>query len=515
MSVPVVDDTWLAALRADFADAGFTFDAVVDFLGEDGALAWQQDRRVPLLHRCQQAEKTPLSALIRFFILGQSLSATTLAAALPRTQVAGLVALGLAQLVGEHLRPLVHLAPHAATIGGAEHHWWVASDLGALAGARPAPDHVLGVGGATRTLALATPPAPVDSALDLGTGCGVLALYLATHAKRVVATDISARACAFARFNAALNGVAVQVRQGDLCGPVAGETFDLIVSNPPFVITAAAARAGGVLEYRDGNMEGDALTATVVGQVCDHLAAGGHAVVMGNWEVESAPAAPQPADIPAWANHVQRWLAGRDVAAWVVQRRQLSPAEYVRLWSQDSSAGQGTGAESTELAWLEDFSARGVDSIGMGMVVLAAPSTSEHRGRFHPARCFEAIETSSSAAGEYLQSVVDVLASGWEVSGADTLVRAEDVREERHYLPGYADPQLVIATQGGGFGQRLRLSSEGAGFLGACDGELTVGQIVAAIAVLTDAPAEDVWAGLRAPVEQLLRAGMVWPVHRS
>lgn len=515
MSVPVVDDTWLAALRVDFADAGFTFDAVVDFLGEDGAVAWQQDRRVPLLHCCERSEKTSLSALIEFFLLGQSLPVARLASALPRTQVGGLMALGLAHLVGECLQPLCHLAPHAATIAGVEHHWWVASDLGALAGVRPGPHHVLGVGGATRTLALATPPAPVVSALDLGTGCGVLALYLATHAKRVVATDISARACAFARFNAALNRVPVEVRQGDLCAPVAGETFDLIVSNPPFVITAPAVRAGGVLEYRDGNMEGDALTATVVGQVCDHLAAGGHAVVMGNWEVESAPAALQPADIPTWANHPQQWLAGRDVAAWVVQRRQLSPAEYVRLWLQDSSAGQGETSAATELAWLEDFCTRAVASIGMGMVVLAAPPASEHRGRFHPARCFDAVDTSSSAAGEYLQRVVDYLASGGEVSPADILVRAADVREERHYLPGQADPQLVIATQGGGFGQRLRLSSEGAGFLGACDGELTVGQIVAAIAVLTDAPVEDVWAGLRVPVEQLVRAGMVWPVHRS
>ncbi|MDO5721342.1 MAG: methyltransferase [Actinomycetaceae bacterium] len=499
MSVPVVDGVLLAALREDFAGLDFSVDGLADFLGEDGVLAWQQDRRVPLLRCCAVAGGSLLSLAVRFFLLGVSLPAESVGELLPHCGARGLVALGLAEPAGDLLRPLVHLAPHAASISGVDYHWWVASDLGALAGVRPAVDHVLGVGGATRTLALATPPGRVGSALDLGTGCGVLALYLATHSRRVVASDISARACAFAAFNVALNGFSdrVEVCRGDLCAPVDGEFFDLIVSNPPFVITADRVRESGVFEYRDGGRAGDELTAEVVGQVCEHLAPGGHAVLLGNWEVRSAG---------QWMAGPQRWLEGREVAAWVVQRRLLSPAQYVRLWLEDGSAGQGTaGSESVELAWLEDFASRGVVGIGMGLVVLAAPGS---RG-FVPARRFDVVETSSSAAGEFLQGAVDLLASGWSLSRADRLVRAADVREERHYVPGQPDPQLVFATQGGGFGQRVQLSSDVAGFLGACDGELSVGQIVTAMGVLSGRSGEDVWRAVREPVEVLCRAGML------
>jgi len=82
----------------------------------------------------------------------------------------------------------------------------------------------------------------VGTALDLGCGCGIQALYLATHAGRVVATDLSSRACALTQFNAALNEAVIDVREGSLFEPVEGETFDLIVTNPPFVITPDSVR---------------------------------------------------------------------------------------------------------------------------------------------------------------------------------------------------------------------------------------------------------------------------------
>jgi SAM-dependent methyltransferase len=73
-------------------------------------------------------------------------------------------------------------------------------------------------------------------ALDLCTGCGIYAIFAAERARHVVAVDINPRALAFAETNLALNGVAdrVELRQGDLFEPVAGERFDYICANPPF-----------------------------------------------------------------------------------------------------------------------------------------------------------------------------------------------------------------------------------------------------------------------------------------
>ncbi len=89
--------------------------------------------------------------------------------------------------------------------------------------------------------------------VDVGTGSGAIAVALA-HAlpfAEIAATDISAPAIAVARSNAARNGLADRIRflEGDLLAPVAGEQFDLIVSNPPYV--AEGDRAALDIEVRN------------------------------------------------------------------------------------------------------------------------------------------------------------------------------------------------------------------------------------------------------------------------
>jgi len=87
-----------------------------------------------------------------------------------------------------------------------------------------------------RALALRT--AAAGRVADLGTGCGAVALALASERPRwqVVATDACADALAIARANAAGLGLGrVELRQGDWYQPLRGERFDLLVSNPPYV----------------------------------------------------------------------------------------------------------------------------------------------------------------------------------------------------------------------------------------------------------------------------------------
>src|SRR5206468_2918889 len=99
-------------------------------------------------------------------------------------------------------------------------------------------DFVAAYTAASRLCDALTPRPQVNRALDVGTGSGVHALLAARHAREVVATDVNARALAFTELNAALNGVTnVECRFGSLFEPVAGETFDLITCNAPYVVS--------------------------------------------------------------------------------------------------------------------------------------------------------------------------------------------------------------------------------------------------------------------------------------
>jgi release factor glutamine methyltransferase len=84
---------------------------------------------------------------------------------------------------------------------------------------------------------LAGLPLLVDArVLDLGSGSGVVSVLAARRGLRAVAVDINPEAARCTRVNAVLNGVEalIDVREGDLFWPVAGDRFDLVLFNPPF-----------------------------------------------------------------------------------------------------------------------------------------------------------------------------------------------------------------------------------------------------------------------------------------
>src|ERR671933_274838 len=76
---------------------------------------------------------------------------------------------------------------------------------------------------------------PGARVLDVCTGSGVVAVSAALAGGHVTAVDVSRRAVACAWLNARLNGTRLRALRGDLLAPVAGERFDVIAANPPYV----------------------------------------------------------------------------------------------------------------------------------------------------------------------------------------------------------------------------------------------------------------------------------------
>jgi hypothetical protein len=182
------------------------------------------------------------------------------------------------------------------------------------------PDFVMAPGLTTVELAHAMFRMPLKRTLDLGTGCGALGLLSASHSREVVVTDTNPRALDFAAFNARLNGIDnVDCREGSLFEPVeADERFDLIVSNPPFVISPTRR-----FEFRDAGMRGDEFCRKIIQTVPSYLAPEGVCQLKCNFAHRAGE---------DWKKSLSGWFEGLgcDVIGWVEQVEDAS--EYAMTW---------------------------------------------------------------------------------------------------------------------------------------------------------------------------------------
>ena len=562
-------------LRADLAQSGWGVESVEALLGPVAAAALQRELRAPALRVVRRAlaagagaastssdrpspatgaDSTSSAAsvpqgsdvagykvavLTALFMLGEPVSAAALETALPRTGVAGALSIGLVvptqSASGEqHYAPAVDLRPHEAQDAHGSVRWWVASDLGELVtGQALAPDHVLGIGRAGLTLAALTPRKPVETALDLGVGCGIQTLYLLRHVRQVVATDISTRALEFTAFNVALAGVdsaRVQLRQGNLLEPVAGQRFDLIVSNPPFVITPPSVRQAGLplMEYRDAG--GPILPALVRG-LEDHLNPDGVAVMLGNWEHREGT---------SWRTSVNQWI-GKSLDAWIIQREVQDPVEYAAMWLRDGGLTperSGVAFENALAAWQEDFDSRQVSGVGMGYLVFHAPSVAATSGPggtalegqtapeepasdaaapgavVEPWRVLEEVPTSGQGAlGEHVAQVIaahEALRSLDDAQVAALKLHTASGLSKEEALTPTPVPTAPVIRQAEGFGRVIAVGMPEVALLSASDeGLLTVAQIAAAVASLTSEDPAAVLADMVAATRTFAHAGMV------
>ncbi|MBE4718846.1 methyltransferase [Pseudarthrobacter sp. AB1] len=508
----------LTALAADLRRVDYTLDGVAGLLGDSAYRALNRDQIIPALLATESALRndaaaggpangenttSALAAVVRLWLLAEPQTRETLDAALPGVRSDGLIELGLLEPVpGSDLPGAVQSAPDLLQAkadlrpygwdsnedgsGGAE--LWVASDLAAhQQDGVLRHDHVLGIGQASTTLVQTTVRRHVAKALDLGTGCGIQSFHLLHHAEHVTATDISERALAFTRFNLLLNAEALHVdpqhledrvslRLGSLLQPVAGEEFELVVSNPPFVITprTVGEHASGQFTYRDGGLPGDDIVASLVAALPGALAPGGTAQLLGNWEI------PVGAE---WHRRPKSWI-GPDADAWFIQREQVGPEQYAETWLQDASESRDRKHyRDAYAAYLADFASRNVAGIGFGMIWLRRPPAES--GAPAISRFEEITYPIEQPIGPHLGAAVE--RSGWLAANslADAhLLVADDVTEERHQRPGAEHPGVILLRQGAGLRRTNLLSTELAGLVSACDGDLSVGQIIGALAAL-------------------------------
>jgi len=364
----------METLGAQLREAGLDELVLAELFGG----AWTSDQ-VPLVLDRYRADD-PRAALVRLFMLGDRVPPSSLA-----VPVEPLVDAGLAELVDGQVAARVRLAPFAGLL--------VAHDPESADA-----DVVTGVNAASRTLATLTVRRPVERALDLGTGSGVEALLASRHAGQVVATDVNPRALRLAELSAALSGASLDLREGSLFEPVADERFDLIVANPPFVISPDNA-----LVFRDSGLPDDEICRVVVRGAADHLRPGGFATVLCNWICR------QPSE--RW-EPLLPWVEGLPCDALLVAHGVIDPFRYASRWNDPLRKDPQAYAAAVG-RWLDYYEREGLVGVGIGAVVLrgredgspgrvqafSAPAPAMGAGGEHILRIFE--------AGDLLERLAD------------------------------------------------------------------------------------------------------------
>lgn len=218
-------------------------------------------------------------------------------------------------------------------------------------------DLVLPVGPSGRYLEAITIRKKVDSALDLGCGCGLQTLLLAAHSTLVTATDINKRCLSLTALNARLNDIHnIELLEGSYFEPVHGRKFDLIVSNTPYVITPGKDKI-----YRDAKGNGDEAVLDVIRQAPEYLNEGGYAHLLATWLHKKRQLPEEPIK-----ETVKQFAAD----TLLIYERSFSPAQYANDWVYDDIPRGTLGFYWTWLQWVLWYRRMGMERFAFGSITL-------------------------------------------------------------------------------------------------------------------------------------------------
>jgi ubiquinone/menaquinone biosynthesis C-methylase UbiE len=374
------------------------------------------------------ADGSAFAAVTKLFLLGIPVPREEVEAALAPLDVERLVELGVAQPDDGAVLPSVAILPWSGFLLTSD---VLEKDLAPTRG-----DHVLNVIPPSVTLASLTPRREVGATLDVGVGCGVQSLLASRHSQRVVGVDVNPRALRFAEFNLALNRVDnVEVRLGDAFDAVAGETFDLIVSNPPYVISPDNHYA-----FRDSGRVGDAFCEDLVRRTPGFLAEGGVAELLVCW------AHPPDGD---WTQRLREWVDAAGCDTLALHFLSQEPLAYAALWNRHLRWDPLAYDRAID-RWVDHLRDLEIEAIGWGALVLR-----RRRGRnwFAP---YPASMAAIDEAGHHVERLLvaqDVLA---EAGDGDDLLALRLRPADDHRL----DQTIVLADRRGKV-ERVALRLEG------------------------------------------------------
>ena len=463
---PTIGDSALQAIRGVFHAADYTPEGIAARLKlEDLSLAPAARKDVPkLLYRLQGED--PLDVLIALFLLNVVVGRGVFESAIGPTSAEQWEEAGLVRFEGDRVLAVERVTPIDRLLIATDTAWHPkrTTDPGL---------QVMSVSGSTEILHHLMVRRPGARVLDLGTGSGALALLAAASASSVVGIDLNPFAIERARFNARFNGVTnARWEVGDWFAPVEGEQFELIVTNPPFVISPESTAM-----YRDSGRPLDSLCAELVGRIPPYLAPGGFAQVLCNWAVRRGDG---PYD------RLRGWTENTGCDAFTLVMKVDDPADYAVNWLCQGEPPPAEEYQKRFTAWMQHYQDSGIEAIGYGLLTLRRPvaTQSDRRPWFY-------VGTDSQLAKPF----GDVILRAFD--RYDFLAQTDDSRllaTRLRTAPAFAWDQTVRPRPQGwelvrsrlrldaGLSYTLDAGATLATLLAACRGDRPVGQVMAEIA---------------------------------
>jgi methylase of polypeptide subunit release factors len=440
-----------AALKAALADAGYRYEAV--------AGARRMHRLLPADERLSVASLAGggprLRALVRLLALGQPVPVDEARTALSPDAFEGLEAAGVLALGRDEVSATCSLLPYNGLL------------LAADGPGRRDGDVVHAFTNPSLTLARHTPRTPRGSMLDLGTGSGVLALRGASHCDRVTAVDINPRSLMFARFNAHLNGAEdIELLEGSWLEPVADRRFDLIVANPPYVVSP-----DDEFTYRDSGLPGGALLQRLCRETAAHLNPGGLGILMASWPHASKD---------DWATPPSAWVRDTGCDALILGREVVDPVEHAVNWNiPPVRFVDPESLRETVARWVGHYQVTGAGMISFGTIVLRRRSSAEP--------WLSALEARAPAGERAAEQLVRILRGQDQTRALDdrellerrfSLPTGTDVAQRFQRRPAGFVARPAMMSLEGGLGVRAAIDPDALDVLFACDGTRTLGDVV-------------------------------------
>lgn len=476
-------------IHANYTDTG-----ILEVLATPGLSAPRASDVAPLLWRTRHG--TALDTLIRLFLIGVPTEVEATRRALAPMTLEQWAEARLLTLHNDMAVALVKLLPFQDLV--------LAFDMPQRLGAETPADFVMGIGSSTLTLATLTIRRPSRLTLDLGAGCGIQAFLAAPHSAGVYAVDRNPRACGFADFNIRLNGLAnVECYEGDLFEPVQQQQFDLVISNPPFVISPASSYL-----YRDSPLPGDEVCQKIVREVPRFLREGGYCQILCNWAHLTGQ---------DWQARLASWFEGTGCDAWVLRSETREAADYAATWIRETEGESPAHVAQLYEEWMAYYEQGQIEAMSAGLITMRRRSSSPS--------WFRADDAPAKMLGPCGDNVVRLFeAQDFLETARDDRVLLEarlcispDVRWEQHCMPSAQGWQITTShvCLGRGLAYTGDMDPYAAHLVVRCDGKRPLRDILSDFATTVGSTMENFTPACLGVVRRLIAYGFLAPAETS